>query len=138
MREMKESDLFKDAQSLYKDLKSKDGPGCVCEKLDGKKVSCAVQLIGKDKTKKLKPHLIVVNIEETPVTGSSISEFSWYEGGLMDTVLSLHKKDKIENRGEGSEFVQMPNDGIQLDAEGKFSFVFWFEDKKIKEIWTAD
>lgn len=138
-RLMEASDLDVDSAEAFKAEKVSHSPGCVCARLDGKSNSCAVILVEKSKTTKVGPLLVVVNVEKNPIDGEKISEFSWYKHGKTAVYLLPYKKAILDNHvQEGPSKIQMPNDGIQLVAPGKSSYIFYYEKEKLKEVWLSD
>lgn len=129
-------DLHQDSKDDYKGYKLNEEPGCLCSKIDGKVISCAIILLPlKEKTG---PSIYIAKVEKYPYELFKVDEFNTYYGGKQYVFLVPKKKTILENRGSGPDKVSMPNDGIELVNPGKSAFTMFFKGSKIQQVWTSD
>ena len=129
-------DLHQESQDDYRGYKLNEEPGCLCGKIDGKVISCAIILLPLKE--KIGPSIYIVKVEKYPYELVKVDDFNTYYGGKQYVFLVPKKKAILENRGKGPDKVFMPNDGIELVNPGKSAFTMFFKGAKIQQVWTSD
>ncbi|RYZ81426.1 MAG: hypothetical protein EOP04_24000 [Proteobacteria bacterium] len=136
-RRLEVNDLSEDAKKSFLEMAKGKEPGVICGPHGRSLPGCAVLLVNKGKNP-VSTRVIYFWKDGAKLSSEQIEDFRKDKVQRDNVFLIAHPKANIENRGDGPDKILMSNDGVQRIIEGQSSMVFYFEDGKVKKIWTAD
>lgn len=133
-------DLDSGTKKYFLSLSEHGDPGLICDYFIVKSdLSCFVLTVDK-KSKKhgSKKFIFIKNVKAKELIFETVEDYSSDKRETTNMFLVPQKQEKIPSRGEGPDFIEMTNDGVQRIANEQSAVVVFWDKDALKKVWTAD
>lgn len=136
-RKLELKDLSDDAKKTFQEMAKGNEPGMSCGPHGRTPPGCAVLLVKKGK-KPVATRLVYFWKDGAKFSSEQVEDFRNDKAQRDNIFLISQSKATIENRCDGPDKILMRTDGVRRIIEDQSAMVFYFEDGKVKKVWTSD
>ncbi|MCM2351846.1 MAG: hypothetical protein NDI69_17665 [Bacteriovoracaceae bacterium] len=101
-------------------------------------VNAATVISANPKSRGSKRLIFIKDIADVSQISETIEDYSSEKRQTTNMFVAFQKKAILENRGEGSSTIQMPQDGVLRIAYGQSALALFWDKGRIQKVWNAD